>query len=53
MVGIRHARKRKGKETYFRYNGRPYTLARIQRHIREQNLDEAGLNSLETWATGS
>lgn len=53
MVGIHQARERKGKKTYFRYNGRPYTLPMIQRHIREQNLDEAGLNSLEVRAAGS
>jgi hypothetical protein len=53
MIGILRAREKKGKKTGFLRYQRPYAIANLLRHIRDQNFSEDFLNSLELCSEGS
>ena len=50
MAEIYHVRKRRGKETQFRYKGQPWSYAKLKRFQSDEKLGDEDMRNLETWA---
>lgn len=48
MIAKMRSREREGKATDFIYKGRPFSVEKLKRHIKDRRLDEASLQLLES-----
>jgi hypothetical protein len=46
MIRIRGTRAKRGKATSFTFNDKPFSDAKLNRHMAEKKLDEAALTAL-------
>jgi hypothetical protein len=53
MIGIRQKRAKEGKNTSFIFNKKPFSDAKLNRHIKDKKLNEAYLESLEHFSGGN
>jgi hypothetical protein len=53
MIGIRQNRAKEGKNTRFTFNKKPFSDAKLNRHIKDKKLNEAYLESLKHFSGGN